>query len=73
MNFLDWIKKYKTAIAFLIGLLTGLVSSYYKLQSRLDVIEFKLDTIQYEAQKEYDNIYDVFHKQKKYIDSKTGD
>ena len=71
MNFLDWIKKYSVAIAFILGLLTGLVGSYYKFQSRLDTIDFKLDVIQQEAKKEYDNIYDVFHRQKKYIDEKN--
>lgn len=68
MSFLDWIKKYSVAISFILGLLTGLVGSYYKFQSRLDTIDFKLDAIQQEAKEEYTNIYDVFHRQKMYID-----
>ena len=67
MNFLDWIKKYKVAISFLLGLLTGLVCSYYKFQSRLDTFDFKLDTIQQEAKREYGNIYDVLHFQRESI------
>lgn len=70
MSFLDWIKKYKTAIAFLIGLLTGLFGSYYKFQSRLDTFDFKLDTIQQNAAKEYQNIYDILHWQKMKMDDK---
>ena len=58
---LEWVKKYRVTISFVIGLLTGLVSSYYKFQSRLDTIEFKIDIIREEAQKEYKNIYEIFH------------
>lgn len=68
MNFLDWIKKYKVAISFLLGLLTGMIGSYYKFQSRLDTIDFKLELIQQESKREYDNIYDVLHQQKTHID-----
>ena len=67
MNFLDFIKKYKTVIAFMIGLLTGLVGSYYKFQSRLDTIDFKLDLIQETSEREYENIYDVLHLQRVHI------
>ena len=71
MNFLDFIKKYKTVIAFMIGLLTGLVGSYYKFQSRLDTIDFKLDLIQETSEREYENIYDVLHRQRQHINKAT--
>ena len=66
---LEWIKKYRVTISFLVGLLTGLISSYYKFQSRLDTIEFKIDIIREEAQKEYKNIYEIFHLYNKRIKS----
>lgn len=68
MNFLDWIKKYKVAIAFLMGLLTGMIGSYYKFQSRLDTFDFKLDANQKIIEKEFENVYDVLHLQKTHID-----
>lgn len=71
MNFLDWIKKYKVAISFLLGLLTGMIGSYYKFQSRLDTVDFKLDLIREETKREFENVYDVLHFQKTKIDKKN--
>lgn len=64
---LEWVKKYRVTISFIIGLLTGLISSYYKFQSRLDTIEFKIDLIRQEAEREYSNIYEIFHLYNKKI------
>ena len=64
---LEWVKKYRVTISFIIGLLTGLISSYYKFQSRLDTIEFKIDLIRQEAEREYSNIHEIFHLYNKKI------
>jgi len=67
MNFLDWIKKYSIVISFMFGILTGALTMYFGFQSRLDIIDFKLDMMREEAKKEYENIYEVFHLQQKTI------
>ena len=66
---LEWIRKYKTAIAFIIGVITGSIGAYYKVMSRLDTMEFKVDIIREEAKKEYNNIYEIFHLYNKRIKS----
>jgi len=81
MNFLDWIKKHITVFTFLVtvisatlGFISGLVISYYKVQSRFEVIDngfdkinFKLDTVQKTMDREFENVYDVLHFQKESI------
>ena len=67
MNFLDWIKKYSVAIAFLFGIATGILTMYYGFNSKVDTLNFKFDTIEKTMDREFENIYDVFHTQRKYI------
>jgi len=71
MNFLDWIKKYSVVIAFLFGVATGILTMYYGFNSRLDTIDFKLDLIQETSEREYENIYDVLHRQRQHINRAT--
>ena len=71
MNFLDWIKKYSVVIAFLFGVATGILTMYYGFNSRLDTIDFKLEIIKEQQQKEYENIYDVLHRQRQHINRAT--
>jgi len=67
MNFLDWIKKYSVALAFLFGVFTGALTMYYGFNSKVDTLNFKFDTIEKAMGREFENIYDVFHTQRKYI------
>ena len=71
MNFLDWIKKYSVVIAFLFGVATGILTMYYGFNSRLDTIDFKLDLIQETSEREYENIYEVLHRQRQHINKAT--
>ena len=71
MNFLDFIKKYLVVIAFLFGVATGILTMYYGFNSRLDTIEFKLDLLQTTSEREYENIYEVLHRQRQHINRAT--
>jgi hypothetical protein len=70
MNFLDWIKKYSIAISFLFGAITGALTMYYSFKIRFDTtdikfdtVDFKINTIQQQYKMEFENIYDVLHRQ----------
>uniref|UniRef100_A0A6M3X5I6 Uncharacterized protein n=1 Tax=viral metagenome TaxID=1070528 RepID=A0A6M3X5I6_9ZZZZ len=78
MNFLDWVKKYLVVIAFLFGVATGILTMYYGFNSRLDTmdnrfdtVDFKVNLIQSSADREYENIYEVLHRQRQHINKAT--
>ena len=78
MNFLDFIKKYLVVIAFLFGVVTGILTMYYGFNSRLDTmdnrfdtVDFKLDLLQTTSEREYENIYEVLHRQRQHINKAT--
>ena len=54
-------------ITFLLGVITTALISYFAFMSRLDTMEFKIDYIHAEFEKESKNIYGVFHEQHKRI------
>ena len=68
MNFLDSIKKYSVAISFLFGIVTGALTMYYGFNSRVDTLTYKFDIMQKSMDREFENVYDVFHRQKQRID-----
>ena len=67
MSFLDWVKKYATVISFLFGVLTGGLTMYYGFNSRVDTLDYKFDLMQKSMDREFENVYDVFHTHRKYI------
>lgn len=81
MSFLDWIKKHIAIFTFLIslffsvvGFIGGMIVSYYKVQSKFEVIDnsfekmnFKLDLFIKQMTDEKENIYSVFTRQQKHI------
>lgn len=68
MNFLDLVKKYATVISFLFGVATGALTMYYSFKSKIETVDYKLDLIQKTIDREFENVYDVFHVQKTQID-----
>jgi hypothetical protein len=68
VNFLDWIKKYSVAISFLFGIFVGALTMYYGFNSKVDTLNYKFDTMQKSMDREFENVYDVLHRQKTNID-----
>jgi hypothetical protein len=81
MNFLDWIKKHIAIFTFLLslifsvlGFVGGVIVSYYKVQSKFEVIDnsfdkvnFKLDLIKKQMTDETENTQAVFRTHRSHI------